>query len=257
MATKQATKYKEQGNKAFKEGDHAKAIEYYTYATELDPKNPIFFTNRSTAYFKMKKFDKSLRDANKAIKCDPKWAKGFYRKGMVLLETEKYKDALEALEVASKLAPKNESFAKAVITAKSKLMEGMSPAEIYKTDANVLFKKGKIDEAIELYTKGIKCCSTSDPKQKLVKADLYANRGACYRQLYQSKNVVHDCTEAIKLNPTHVKAFIRRGQAKESLERFKEALDDFQQASYLAPGATVAVQGASRIRSSLKREQKI
>jgi len=255
MATTQATKYKEKGNEAFKAGNHSKAIEFYTYATELDPRNPIFFTNRSTAYFKMKKWDKSLRDANKAIKCDPNWAKGYYRKGMVLMELENFKDALPALDKAQKLKPNNDSFSKAVVTCKSKLVQGMSAAEIYKTDANALFKQGKIDKAIELYTTGIKTCQ-SDPKDQLVKADLYANRAACYRQLYESKNVVHDCTESLKLNPQHVKALIRRGQALESLEKFKEALKDFTHASYLAPNATVAVQGAARIRSSLKREEK-
>jgi tetratricopeptide (TPR) repeat protein len=39
-------------------GDHAKAIEMYTYATEMDPNNPIFYTNRSNAYFMMKNWDK-------------------------------------------------------------------------------------------------------------------------------------------------------------------------------------------------------
>jgi len=256
MATKQAQKYKEEGNKAFKAGDHGKAIEYYTYATELDPKNPIFFTNRSTAYFKMKKWDKSLRDANKAIVCDSKWAKGYYRKGMVLMEMEKHKEALEALEKAAKLKPDNVSFSNAVAQCKAYFMKGMSPAEILKLDANELFKSGKIDEAVKKYTAGLRACKDT-PKDRLVKADIYANRAACHRQLYSSKEVVEDCTEALKLNHNHVKAFIRRAQALESLEKFKEALSDFQQAAYLAPGTTVAVQGASRIRAALKREQKM
>lgn len=256
MATKQATKYKEQGNKAFKAGNHAKAIEYYTYATELDPKNPIFFTNRSTAYFKMEKYDKSLRDANKAIKCDPKWAKGYYRKGVVLMAMDQHKEALPQLEKAAKLKPDNMSFSNAVAQCKAHHMKGMSPAEIVKMEANELFKCGKIDEAIVKYTQALAACRNND-KDKLVKADIYANRAACHRQLYMSKKVVHDCTEALKLNPNHVKALIRRGQAQESLEKFKEALEDFQRANYLAPGTPVAVQGASRIRSALKRERKM
>jgi len=256
MATKQANSYKEKGNKAFKEGDHAKAIEYYTYATELDPNNPIFFTNRSTAYFKMEKYDKSLRDANKAIKKDPKWAKGHYRRGMVLMHKEDYKEALASFTTANKLKPDNNTFEIAVVNCKGKMMKGMSSAEITKTEANDLFKTGKIEEAVKKYTVAIKVAGTSE-KEKLVKADCYANRAACYRQLYNSKAVVDDCTECLKLNPHHVKALIRRAQSYESLEKYKEALEDFKQANYLAPGTSIAVQGSSRIRASLKRMEKM
>lgn len=256
MATKQALSYKEKGNEAFKKGEHAKAIEYYTYATELDPNNPIFFTNRSTAYFKMKKFQKSLRDANKAIAKDKSWAKGHYRRGIVLMEMENWKDAIESLEKASKLKPANHSFSKAVQDCKSKMTDGMCSAEITKLEANELFKGGHIEEAIKKYGLALSLCNTSE-KQKLIKADIYANRAACYRQLYDSKAVVSDCTDAIKLNPIHVKAFIRRGQALESLEKFEDALADFRQATYLAPGTPIAVQGASRITASLKRMKKL
>lgn len=256
MATKQANSYKEKGNNAFKAGDHAKAIEYYTYATELDPNNPIFFTNRSTAYFKMKKFDKSLRDANKAIAKDKAWAKGHYRRGVVLMEMEQFKDALVSLEQAAKLKPDNSSFSIAVVNCKQKMTKGMSRAEITKLEANECFKAGKIDEAVKKYTLALKVCGSSE-KEKLVKADVYANRAACYRQLYDSKAVVDDCTEALKLNPNHVKALLRRGQALESLEKFKDALEDFKMANYLAPGTPIAVSGASRIRSALKRMEKL
>jgi len=255
MATKQATKYKEQGNAAFKAGNHAKAIEYYTYATELDPKNPVFFTNRSTAYFKMKKFDKSLRDANKAIKVDSKWAKGYYRKGLVLLEEKKLKEAITELETASKMKPKNQTFSATLAKAKAALHSTMSAAEYQKSQANTMYKTGKIDDAIKAYTTAISLCQDT-PKENLLKADIYANRALCYRQLYDSKAVVSDATSALKLNPNHVKAMIRRGQAYESLEKFDLALNDFQQATYLAPGTSVAVQGAARIRASKSREAK-
>lgn len=257
MATKQANAYKEKGNAAFKAGNHQKAIEFYTYATEMDPKNPVFYTNRSTAYFKMKNYQKSLRDANKAIKCDPKWAKGYYRKGLALMELkDDHKEALSQLEKAAALKPNSQAFDLAVVTCKAKFMKGMLPCEILKLEANDLFKKGDIADAVTRYTKAINSVSRKpNDKEKLVLADIYANRAACNRQLYNSTAVIKDCTKALELNPNHVKAFIRRGQARESMEKFEEALKDFQQANYLAPGTSVAIQGASRIRASLKRRK--
>jgi len=83
-----------------------------------------------------------------------------------------------------------------------------------------------------------------------------ANRAACHRQLYHPKQCVDDCTEALRLNPQHVKALIRRGQSLENLERYEDALKDFELANVFAPGTKVAADGASRIRSALKKFEK-
>jgi tetratricopeptide (TPR) repeat protein len=70
-----AESYKEKGNEYFKKGDYEKAIENYTYACEIDPKNHLYYTNRSLCYASMKRWDKSLRDADKSIALNPNWVK--------------------------------------------------------------------------------------------------------------------------------------------------------------------------------------
>lgn len=70
-----AENYKEQGNSQFNKGDYVAAEKSYTKAIELDPHNPLFYTNRSAAYFKMKLFIKSIEDSKKAISLDPNSAK--------------------------------------------------------------------------------------------------------------------------------------------------------------------------------------
>lgn len=252
MVNAGAEKYKEQGNDEFKKGNHAKAIEYYTYATEMDPTNEIYFTNRSNAYFKMGVFDKSLRDADKSCKLNSKWSKGFYRMGLAQMELKQPEDALKSFKTAVDLEPSNQSYVQEVARAKSAFMKGMSQAEILKTDGNEKFKIGDIENAINLYTSAINAAKNTE-KDIEVKADCYANRAACYRQLYKDQEVVADCTEAIKLVPNHVKAYIRRAQGYESQEKYEQALEDFQKASMLAPNTPVAYQGASRVRTALKK----
>lgn len=252
MVNAGAEKFKNQGNDEFKKGNHGKAIEYYTYATEMDPTNCIYFTNRSNAYFKMKIFDKSLRDAVKSTTLDSKWSKGHYRAGLAYMELDQPQEALKAFEVAANLEPSNDTYVKEVARAKAFFMKGMSQGEILKTQGNEKFKAGQIDDAIKLYTSAISSCK-SDEKETNIKADCYANRAACYRQLYKDQEVISDCTEAIKLVPNHVKAFIRRAQGYEQMEKYKEALEDYQKASILAPNTPVAYQGASRVRTALKK----
>lgn len=250
--SKAAAEYKDKGNEEFKKGNHGKAIEYYTYATEMDPTNHIFFTNRSNAYFKMKNYDKSLRDANKSVKLNPKWAKGYYRAGLVLMEQDKPQEALALFQQAVDLEPNTQAFVAEVARAKAAFMKGMSQAEILKTDGNEKFKAGKGEDAIKSYTAAIKACKDTEQDQN-IKADCYANRAACYRQLYQDEEVIRDASAALEINPNHVKAYIRRAQGYEQMEKYEEALADFQKASQLAPNTPVAFQGASRVRTALKK----
>lgn len=238
------------GNEEFKKGNHAKAIEYYTYATEMDPNNPIFYTNRSFAYFKMGQNEKSLRDALKATKKDPQWAKGFYRAGCAQMELGQHEEAHKSFKSAADIDPKKAEFAMAASKAKAAMMSGMTQAEVLKTEANEHFKSGRVDDAIKGYTNALSCAG---PEEASLKADVLANRAACYRQLYEPDNVIADCTEALAINAQHVKAMIRRAQAYESMERYKKALGDFEAACRLAPNMQVAYQGASRIRNAMKK----
>jgi len=230
-----------------------KAVELYTYACECDPKNCIFYTNRATAYAKMGKWDKVLRDSTKSIKLNSKWEKGYYRQGTAHMALESFKEAVVSFTMALDLQPSNPTFKSSLALAKKSLLKGKSEAEIIKIDGNEFFKCGKIEEAIKAYTRAIKLCKVSDDKGKLTAADILANRAACYRQLYNPDACVADCTKAVEYNPYHAKAYIRRGQSYESLEKMKLALKDFETACSLAPGTKVAMMGASRVRTALKR----
>jgi len=259
--TSGATQMKEKGNAYFKKGQHAEAIECYTFATEMDPNNPVFFTNRSTAYFKMEKYDKSFRDAEKAVARDKTWAKGYYRKGLVYQQKEKYKEGCHEFDQAIFYARQNKNksqeklFTTCYDECKKKMYKGMSSADILKGEGNLLFKGGDCKAAIKKYTEGIKKAE-NNAKDKLVKADLYANRAACHRQEYNAQECIKDCTEALKLNPGHVKAYIRRAQSYESLEKYKEALTDYQ-ASIFYCSTPVAIQGAGRCKPLIIKQQKL
>jgi len=255
MATAEAMKYKDKGNDEFKKGNMAQAIEYYTYATEIDPNNPIFFTNRSAAYAHMQKWDKSLRDADKAIKLNSSWEKGYWRKGNAHFELNQFDEATAAYKQAMDLEPNNQTYKELYQKAKKASLKGKSEGEIIKIQGNEEFKKGNIENAIKIYTSALAECE-DDEKGRAVKADIYCNRAACYHQLYDPKKTSEDCTSALKLNPKHIKALIRRAQALESLEKYEDALKDFDAAIVMAPDSDVSIKGAARIRTSLKKLQK-
>jgi tetratricopeptide (TPR) repeat protein len=254
--TSGAMAYKEKGNQFFKAGDFAKAIENYTYATEMDPKNPIFYTNRAAAYEHMKNYKKALRDALKSVKYDPKWAKGYWRAGNSHMGLEDYKSALDAYKQAAQLQPDNETFKNCVGKAKRELMAGQSAAEITKDEGNELFKKGKIDSAIERYKEAISCAGSSESELK-IKCDIYANLALCYRNLYDNKSAVKACDSALAIDPRHPKALVRRAQAYFAMEKLDQSLADYEAAIQAAPSMQSAYQGASTVRQALRNRAKL
>jgi len=290
MSSKQAENMKEKGNEEFKKGNYEKAIEFYTYATEMDPTNHVFYTNRAMCYAAMKKWDKSLRDAETSIKYKKDWEKGHYRKGMALQNLGRLQEAVSSFSECVKLAPTSADFQKALDTAKKEMFKGMSEAEIIKLEGNELFKGGKIDLAIKRYSDALAkipevsdaksaaaaqqnaqppsaagsaaapvatAAESKDEKNRVLKADILANRAACYVQLYEPGKVKADCDAALKLVPNHAKALLRRGQALESLEKYKASLEDFEAVLKMDPGCKMAVQAAVRLRNHLRQKNSL
>lgn len=78
-------------------------------------------------------------------------------------------------------------------------------------------------------------------------ATLYANRAECSRQLGKPREVVDDCSSALKLSPQHPKALLRRAMALEQQERFAAAAEDYAALAALGgPGERAAREGERR-----------
>eukprot|EP01080_Neovahlkampfia_damariscottae_P006622 gene6622-10788_t len=96
-----AEEEKERGNVCFKKKDYKQAIKHYTNA--INSSNPqnlhICYTNRSLTFFKLNSFEKSLEDAEEAIKIDEKWEKSHFRKILALISLKKFYEANESLKV--------------------------------------------------------------------------------------------------------------------------------------------------------------
>ncbi|ORZ05480.1 hypothetical protein BCR42DRAFT_337937 [Absidia repens] len=91
-------------------------------------------------------------------------------------------------------------------------------AQILKEKGNKLFGAKEYEDAVAVYTNAIR-----------FKADpiYYSNRAACYSFLGQHDRVIADTNEALKLDPTYIKAINRRAQAYAKQNQLNEALYDF------------------------------
>ena len=105
MAT--AKEWKEKGNALVKEKNYKEALDCYSKAIEIDPNDPILYSNRSAMHLNLSEFDQALTDAEKAISLKPDYAKAYLRKGKALEGQDKLKEALETYKLGLTKDEKN------------------------------------------------------------------------------------------------------------------------------------------------------
>eukprot|EP01103_Thecamoeba_quadrilineata_P009762 TRINITY_DN1974_c0_g1_i3.p1 TRINITY_DN1974_c0_g1~~TRINITY_DN1974_c0_g1_i3.p1 ORF type:complete len:120 (+),score=12.81 TRINITY_DN1974_c0_g1_i3:56-415(+) len=66
-----ATKYKELGNQAFNDGDFIIALEHYSKAIALNPKESVFYSNRAIVYLKLNRYQECITDCTASIDRKP------------------------------------------------------------------------------------------------------------------------------------------------------------------------------------------
>ncbi|XP_023246002.1 stress-induced-phosphoprotein 1 isoform X2 [Copidosoma floridanum] len=102
-----AEEEKELGNQMFKNGDYAAAMKHYSEAILRNPDDPKYYSNRAACYTKLAAFDLGLKDCEKCVELDPKFIKGWIRKGKILQGMQQQGKALSAYQKALELDPSN------------------------------------------------------------------------------------------------------------------------------------------------------
>ena len=102
-----------------------------------------------------------------------------------------------------------------------------------KTRGNTAFKAQNFEEACNIYTEALQV----DPLNKITNAKLYFNRALarskiraadCDEEEKRDRLVIQDCDKAIELDESYVKAYRRRGYAKQNIGEHEEAVRDFE-----------------------------
>lgn len=93
---KEADSLKSKGNAAMQQKDYTQAVDFYTQALSIDPKNPIFLSNRSAAYHNLKNYEAAKRDAKACTEIDPSYSKGWSRLGLALYALGEARASMEA-----------------------------------------------------------------------------------------------------------------------------------------------------------------
>eukprot|EP00002_Diphylleia_rotans_P029753 TRINITY_DN6076_c0_g2_i2.p1 TRINITY_DN6076_c0_g2~~TRINITY_DN6076_c0_g2_i2.p1 ORF type:complete len:525 (+),score=150.96 TRINITY_DN6076_c0_g2_i2:764-2338(+) len=123
---------------------------------------------------------------------------------------------------------------------KLKKADRMRLVKINKDEGNSLFRDGNVEQALQRYVKALthtdKFFDLSEEDKKEVadmRLSLYLNISQCYLKLDKYPRVIDNCTQALAIQPTSVKALFRRAQAYLHTKEFEKARLDAVKAQEL------------------------
>jgi len=115
-----AEKLKQKGNAFMSSKQYDKAIDAYTEAAELDPTNPVYYSNRAAAHSSKGDHLTAAVDAEKAIELDPKFVRGYSRLGHARYSIGDYAAAADAYRRGLELEPGNATMKTGLQNSESK-----------------------------------------------------------------------------------------------------------------------------------------
>lgn len=134
----ESEKLKNEGNRLMKEEKYEEAIQMYTKAINIDPRNPIFYCNRAAAFIRLNNFDRAIADSNLSLRYNPRYSKAFVRLGDAYFRLDKFKEAADAYQKALEIEPENEDYkTKSAMAMQRSLQSLQSNAGV--SQNNVLF----------------------------------------------------------------------------------------------------------------------
>lgn len=141
--------------------------------------------------------------------------------------------------------------------------EELSPEELdarvthattLKMEGNELYKQALWEGAISKYSEALE--EVGLPRRHEARAALYCNRAAARAQLHLFQEVVTDCDAALELQPSYLKARLRKAQALEDLEKLSDALKEYEAALKYSPTLSVAKKAVARLPKAIEEKQK-
>uniref|UniRef100_A0AAR2JYP1 J domain-containing protein n=1 Tax=Pygocentrus nattereri TaxID=42514 RepID=A0AAR2JYP1_PYGNA len=154
--------------------------------------------------------------ASDILRMDSTNGDALYVRGLCLYYEDCIDKAVQFFIQALRMAPDHEKARLACRNAKA--------LKAKKEEGNKAFKEGNFEEAYELYSEAL----TIDPNNIKTNAKLYCNRATVGSKLKKLEQAIEDCTKAIKLDESYIKAYLRRAQCYMDTEQYEEAVRDYE-----------------------------
>ncbi len=224
----EASQLVEQGNDFYRAKNFAGAVEYYEKALGSYAEDAVAYYRLGNAYRELENFDAAISNYKKALKINPRYADAYNNLGYTLELTGKYKDAAKnyqrAVECDASYANAYYNLGNSFLRAEDYQSAAANFSTAVKLDENYILaynnlalayeNLGDYEKALENFT-----CAIDSPAYKSAEtlARLHNNRGACYQQMRRFKEALDDYQQAIQLDPNY-------SEPLDNLERLKNWL---------------------------------
>lgn len=187
---------------------------------------------RATLISKIGLYQEALIELDSAIKLDPKNAETFINRGKIYTKLKQHKEALTDLNYAVDLMPDNTN----VIASRGEFYYRTQHYEAALEDFNnAILMASNNDSNINYYNnhkkyKNIYTFSYKTSKRHVLFGDLHISiykRGMTYRSMERYQEALADFDHLIELYPTNLPLLLERGYTYRQMERYQEALADF------------------------------
>jgi tetratricopeptide (TPR) repeat protein len=261
--------YFNRGNAYLRKHDYDNAIKDFDLAIGRGNDCAPCFTNRGSAYFQRAQINKSaadltsaIQDCNRAIELQKDSIIAYINRGAAYLNTDKVDQAMKDIDVALGLDQNssNAYFYKGLISEKRQepdvAIANYTKAidlrcrftEAYYNRARIYANKEKLEDSIRDFTKVIEI------DDKMLEA--YYNRAGIHFMRSNFKLAIDDLTKVMELsNPKTPSVILEnthkyRGTAYHEMGRYKDAIQDFDEAIRIHPDfSTYFYRGTSFVRS--------
>uniref|UniRef100_A0A0E0BBZ2 Uncharacterized protein n=1 Tax=Oryza glumipatula TaxID=40148 RepID=A0A0E0BBZ2_9ORYZ len=131
-----------------------------------------------------------------------------------------------------------------------------SQANDAKAEGNKFFGAGEYERALLQYETALQIAAELESVED-IRSACHSNRAVCFLKLGKYDETIKECTKALELNPSYLKALLRRGEAHEKLEHYDEAIADMKKIIELDPSNEQAKRSLFRLEplAAEKREK--
>ncbi|EPY82313.1 dnaJ subfamily C member 7 isoform 1-like protein [Camelus ferus] len=200
----------------FEKRDFRKVVFCMDRALEFAPACHRFKILKAECLAMLGRYPEAQSVASDILRMDSTNADALYVRGLCLYYEDCIEKAVQFFVQALRMAPDHEKACVACRNAKA--------LKAKKEDGNKAFKEGNYKLAYELYTEALRI----DPNNIKTNAKLYCNRGTVNSKLRKLDDAIEDCTNAVKLDDTYIKAYLRRAQCYMDTEQYEEAVRDYE-----------------------------
>lgn len=226
---KESERIKLLGNEEFKKKNFEQALELYTQASNMNPKELTYYLNLAGCYHELKQYDKVIEHCERVIVSTNDFVKKGKAYGRIAFAYQEMNQVDKAIEFFEKsLLENNDKVIKEYHKEALKLQKKLEAekyinpeiAEEHNTKANDFFKNGQFPAAIKEYSEAIK----RNPKN----AKYYNNRSAAEIKVMDFGSGVNDCEEALKLDPNNLRSYQRLGTINTLLKKYHRAIEAYE-----------------------------